>query len=245
MVRRSSSFLLVITSLAAAQSLEKLLPDGARIIETANVSAVANKSRLLVLWMVTPSRHVRGAGGYCGDAIYGDYWEGPTRLSLVDSQRNSVINTVKIKIDEEWTGRKDSFMIPFFVSNAHYTVPTRNSRNEGVPKILDLKDYTGEGLALEFPLFAYEVCGLSDTGLFGYSLSSDRALQYPVVTDARRKAATGSWVPQVFATQPISPGHWKFTWGPGHGVDDLIDEDVTFDRVTQRFISKSVVRHPK
>jgi hypothetical protein len=76
MGRGRSSFLLLIASLAAAQSFEGLLPAGAKIIETADVSGTAKKPRVLVLWMLNPSKHIRGASGYCGDAIYGDYWEG-------------------------------------------------------------------------------------------------------------------------------------------------------------------------
>jgi hypothetical protein len=245
MGRRSSSLLLLFASFAAAQSLESLLPAGAKIIEAADVSAIAKKPRVLVLWMVNPAKHVRDSAAYCGDAIYGDYWEGPTRLSLIEGTQRRLINTITIKIDEEWTGHADSFMLPFFVSNEYYSVLSPDEKKEGMPKILHLRDFTGEGAPLQFPLFAYEVCGVSDTGLFGYSILSDQALQYSVVTQGHGKKISGNWVSQVFAMRPVSPGHWKFTWGPGHGVSDLIDEDVTFDRVGQRFITKSVVRHVK
>jgi hypothetical protein len=244
MGQRSSSVLLLFASLASAQSFEQLLPAGAKIIETADVSAVAKKSRMLVLWMVNPSKHIRGADGYCGDVIYGDYWEGPTRLSLVDPEGQRLINTVIIKIDEEWTGREDSFMLPFLVSNDYYAVRKQDAKKEGLPQILDLRDYTGEGARLEFALFAYMACGVAETGLLGYSSTSDRVLQYPVVR-GERQARGRLWVEQLFAVKPVRPGYWKFTWSPGHGVDDVIDEEVSFDRIKQRFIEKQTVRKPK
>jgi hypothetical protein len=239
MVRRSSRVFLLIASLASAQSFEGLFPVGAKLIETVDVSGLAKKHRMLVLWMVNPSRHVRTAGeSYCGDAIDGDYWEGPTRLSLLDPSTSRLINSTKIETDSGEGKPEDSFHVPFFVPRAYYFVPNPNSNGEGVPRILHLRDLTGEGLAAQFPMFIYQACGAGNlTAAFGYSLRADEAVQYRV--------GRSQWVNEIFAEQPVSPGHWKFTWGPGHGVDDLIDEEVTFDTVTQRFVAKSVVHHPK
>jgi hypothetical protein len=70
MGRRSSSILLALASLASAQSIESLLPAGAKIIETSDVSTVAKKPRVLVLWMMSPKKHVGNSKSrYCGDEV--------------------------------------------------------------------------------------------------------------------------------------------------------------------------------
>jgi hypothetical protein len=242
----------VLATALNAQTLEKLLPPGAKIVETADVSAVASKPRTLVLWMVHPSRHVREPGPvYCGDLINGDYWEGPTRLSLVSSATATLINTILIKTlsyDENDNEKlDDTFQVPFFLPNEYYHVPHPNGRKEGKPQILYLKDFTGEGYAGQFPLFIYEHCGDGNpSALFGYSRVLDRALQYPVVfVETGEKPSFATWVEAIFAAKPIRPGRWKFTWGPGHGDDDIIDEDVTFDSAKQRFVDKRKITTPK
>lgn len=244
--------MIVFAAVLNGQALDKLLPPGAKIIETADVSAIASKPRTLVLWMVRPTQHVRTPGdGYCGDLIDGDYWEGTTRLSLVNSATTTLINTISIKTlsyDENDNEKlDDTFHVPFFVPNEYYYVAHPNARKEGKPQILHLRDLTGEGYAGQFPLFIYEACGGGNpSALFGYSRVLDRALQYPVVfVETGEKPSVATWVNAIFAAKPIRPGRWKFTWGPGHGVDDVIDEDVTFDPVKQRFVDRQKVTTAK
>ncbi len=219
-----------------------LLPPGAKIVETADISTTAGKPRMLVLWMMYPVRQSTGPE-YCGTAVYGTLeWKGPARLSLVDSGNWRLINTIRVHSGCPGcvpSRPDDLFLLPS-VSKAlgsYYSVPRPGKDGTGIPRILTLRDYTGNGVVAEFPVFEYEACGIVNTSLLGYQPGSDTVVQYTVEPG-------GFWVEQVFARRPVRPGHWKFTWAPGHGVDDIVDVDLFFDREKQVFIDKSTVRVP-
>ncbi len=133
--------------------------------------------------MVHPRKVVRqesGDGG-CSDWVYGDYWHGPARLSLLDLEKKRIVNTIEIRGMYEGSQEPDhSFPIPFLVPRGSYFVPRVNQNKEGTPKILNLRDLTGEGVAGQFVLFEYEACSISLTTVLGYSGKSDRAVQYGV-----------------------------------------------------------------
>ncbi len=123
-----------------------------------------------------------------------------------------------------------SFPIPFLVSNGLYYVPRVNENKEGLPKILNLRDLTGEGVAGQFVLFEYVACTISLTTAVGYSPHSDRAVQYQVETFAEDlKPNLVSWIEQVFGVKPLRPGHWDFNWA---------HVEVTFDRTRQVFVEQ-------
>jgi hypothetical protein len=178
--------------------------------------------------------------GYCGDAVYGDHWLGKTRLSLVNSADGRLLDTINIVGPCFIGDPADSFRLPFLVPNYYYDVPHQNSKHEGKPTIMHLRDLTGDGVATEFVLFKYGACGIVDTSVFGYNPLTDRAIQYPVqvFVDAY-KPEFQTWVEQVFATKPIRPGKWNFTWKPGHGMENyVIHEDVSFDSGRQLFVER-------
>jgi len=137
-------------------------------------------------------------------------------------------------------------MVPFRVPNTYYNVPNPDKEGWGTPHLLNLRDFTGDGNAAEFPLFIYDACGIASGSVFGYAVESDKAVQYPVlVLETGEKPRVEEWIEQVFSHKPLTPGNWRFTWRPGHGSEDIIDEDVSFDRVNQRFIEKQTIRQPK
>jgi len=239
-----------MTSLVAqnppAPAIQTLLPAGAMIIETADLTDAAGKPRELVLWMQHPDKILREIDhpgeSYCGDSVYGDHWYGPARLSLIDSERHKILNTLEIPDYFEHPGDGRSFPIPFFVSNAFYSVPSPNSKNEGTPKILNLRDLTGEGYAGHFVLFEYEFCGTALTSVFGYSRVYDRAVQYQVeVRGSDDSLNFDTWVATIFARPPVSPGHWDFTWEPGHDANRKLHEQVSFDPVGQLFVDRQEI----
>src|SRR5579863_9218516 len=223
-------------------SVRELLPSDAVVIESANLRAVTTgKDRLLVLWMRNPMKDVRAPdAGYCGDAVYGDNWVGPTRLSLIDSTNRKVLNTISILGPAFLRDPDDSFRLPFKVGTYYYHVPgvdPNQSDKEGKPTLLYLRDFTGDGVAAEFVLFEYGACGIAGTSVFGYQKQLDQVVQYSVeVTSGKGKTEVVKWVDQIFGVPPIKPGQWDFSWSPGHGSDVMIHEQISFDRVRQRFV---------
>ena len=145
-------------------------------------------------------------------------------------------------IRRAWPDPEDSFRVPFIVENWYYHVPQVNSKKEGLPTILNLRDLTGEGVATEFVLFMYEACGIAATSVFGYSRQFDRAVQYGVeIVHNSQESKIQVWVGQIFAAKPVRPGYWDFTWNPGHGADVKIHEQVSFDRARQLFVDKQEI----
>jgi hypothetical protein len=228
---------------ASSTIVQRLLPPDAKIIEIADLHEVAEKQRLFVLWMRNPKQEVRSPDqGYCGDAVYGDNWVGPTRLSLVDPVNQKLLNTIDIMGPAFLRDAADSFRLPFLVGDGYYHVPQMNSNNEGKPTILYLQDLSGDGLAAEFVLFMYGACGIAETGVFGYQKQSDQVVPYLVeVQDGSGQSKTRQWVSQIFARKPIRPGLWDFTWEPGHGADSTIREQVSFDNLRQLFVEEQKI----
>ena len=216
------------------------------MIETADLSAAAGKPRELVLWMERPEKILRNVDhpgeSYCGDSVYGDHWYGPTRLSLVDVEKLEILNTIEVPDFFEHPGDGQSFPIPFFVPNDFYNVPKPDARNEGTPMILNLRDLTGEGYSGQFVLFEYEFCGTPLTSVLGYSRVFDRAVQYEVeVLSTNDRPGRDAWVAAIFGRRMVSPGHWDFTWEPGHGARRKIHEQVSFDPVNQVFVDRQEI----
>jgi hypothetical protein len=220
-------------------AIQRFLPPTAKIIETANLKTGHGSLRTLVLWMIDPKKVIRQGHRGCMDAVYGDHWYGPTRLSLVDVERRALVNTVDIRGQDEGRYKVAGFPVPFYVSNTFYHVPRVDQNKEGVPEIMRLQDLTGEGAQGQFVLFEYQVCGIALTTASGYSSKSDTAIQFPVeIAAAGQKAQVVSWVPHLFREKPLRPGHWDFTWEPGHGANERVRDQVTFDRKRQIFVDR-------
>ncbi len=243
------SFLVLATALTAQNSspdaIQKLLPPDAKVIETADLSSVEGNPRVMVLWMVDPTKKFAGQE-YCGTQVHGDhYWEGPGRLSLMDTGRHMLLNTIKILGRGPDGAPEDDLVLPAFVYNSYYFVPHPNTQKKGEPKLLNLQDLSGDGKPAEFVLFMYDACGLVSTSVWGYNQRSDRAVQYQVeVLREGEKPERAVWVQQIFARKPIRPGYLNFTWGRGHGLDDVVHEDVSFDPVRQVFVERQRITQP-
>jgi hypothetical protein len=212
--------------------LEKLLPPGAKIIEAADLTTIAKKPRVMALWIDRPVRESTGEW-WCGTAAYGkEAYNGPLRLSLLDPASRKLINTLEI---EAWgPGR---LQIPALVSDGLYRVPRPDKNGDGVPEIMHLGDFTGEGLRAQFPLFMFEACGIFSGAVLGYQRQTDRVVWYRI----QNRDGVSDSMEQVFAYKPVSPGHWDFNWEPRHGSDEVIHEEVTFDRKQQMFAEKRTV----
>lgn len=192
------------------------LPVGAQVIEERALELKDGKKRALVLWMLRPKRYPRnGEETYtCPEETRGSFYNGPTRVSLVDTDAGRVVNT--LKVIEEYSHDEDEFDIPYRIhAGGYYHVPGVAEGREGRPNVMWLRDYNGDGRAQEFALFDALACMGLETALFGYSEKQDRVIQYPVSldtthTDGTKAADELNWVDYVFSKKPIAPGLWKF-----------------------------------
>jgi len=224
----------VVTTLVAAAILPAVMfgqpgpssaafPTDAMVVESRSLPESAHPNRALVLWMLHPEKHPRFEEGFrptpdmstysCPEETLGSYYSGPTRVSLLDSVTNRIINTITVRTP---FGDKDDFEVPYLIHPYFYRVEPPLKDGEGKPVIMDLKDYTGDGKALEFGFFAAGDCNLLLIQLVGYSQKQDRVIQYPVSlknwdVDDRGKITTGFWLDRVFLQNPIRPGVWNYT----------------------------------
>jgi hypothetical protein len=218
MKMRTILSLLFLLLLFPAQALSQRyeLPSGARVIETRAIPSKAHRNRALVMWMLRPKKNPRDTPGEpytCPEETRGHYYSGPLRVSLADTGTRRVINTLQIIPD--YSDDEDSFDIPYKIHNGYYTVTgLRRGEKEGVPVIMRLRDYNGDGRAQEFALFDALACMGLPTTLIGYSESKDRVIQYPVNVEAiqgvNRWRKSLYWPDYLFSRQPLGPGYWKY-----------------------------------
>jgi hypothetical protein len=205
--------LFILAAPSEAQSNIRGLPGDAVILERRKLLPSVRADREIVLWMVKPAKNPTN---YASDDIYtcpdqsrGSHYSGPTRVSLVDSGTNAVINTLKISEENE-----DSFDLPYAIRRGYYYRVGSVKKGEVKPTIIWLRDYNGDGKALEFALFDAVACMGLQTTLIGYSTRQDRMIQYPVelkVTEgAKRSSRTSLWADYLFNKKPRRPGYWKY-----------------------------------
>lgn len=189
------------------------LPAGAVVIETKTVPRPARANRALILWMLRPKKNPLGYGPEeytCPDETRGSYYSGPVRASLVDTQTRKIINTILIKEEPA----DDTFDLPYKVRGSYYEVTGVRKGAEGKPTIIALRDYNGDGQALEFALFDAVACMGLQTTLLGYSQRQDRLIQYSIVLSVKqargRSRAVSNWADYLFSKQPTAPRYWKY-----------------------------------
>jgi hypothetical protein len=207
--------LLFLASSSFAQSGIRGLPAAAVIVETRKLPSVKHSERMLVLWMPSPKKNPNGYSAdepyTCPDHSRGSYYSGAARVSLVDSVTRSIINTVKI---EEEGG--ESFDLPYAIRRGYYyRVDTAVRRDvEAKPTIIWLKDYNGDGKALEFALFDAVACMGLQTTLIGYSEKQERVIQYPVslevIEGTKHAKRVTLWADYLFSNKPIRAGYRKY-----------------------------------
>lgn len=222
------------------------LPADARVIETQELPATAHADRALVLWMEHPERLGRLSGSSqqpnepytCPDYTRGQAYRGPTRVSLVDLRSRRVLSTVKL-IEPEGDGQ-DTFDIPYLIEPGYYYhVPGPRRAGEGRPKLLDLRDYNGDGQALEAAFFDAENCMSLPTTLIGYSVAKDRVVQYPILVNGK----PALWLQSLFAEKPVRPGYWNYKVD-FRGRGGLLEHyQITYDAACEVFRA-TVTRKP-
>jgi hypothetical protein len=225
------------------------LPSGAVIIEEQSLKSGGKSDRALILWMINPARKPSGAQGNpkydytCQDETRGSYYIGPARISLLNTKTRTVINTIEI------TYFKDdaNFHIPYAIRNGYYYKVEGNApeREEAKPHIMWLKDYNGDGKALEFALFYKEECDDPATTLIGYSERQDKVIQYPITLEIERGAehtlGEARWFKSLFSKQPISPGKWEYEIDNRGRGGSLSKCQISYDAQNERFVGRIVI----
>ncbi len=227
----------------------KGLPKGAVVVETRKLITPNHRNRALVLWMISPSRN---PSGYDSDEVYpcpdqtrGSYYSGPTRVSLINSATNTIVNTVNISKDYE--DGEDRFDVPYAIRKGYYYRVEALTRNgvESRPTIMWLRDYNGDGRALEFALFDALACMGLETSLIGYSEKQDRVIQYPIKLDviegSKHSTSVTSWADYLFNQKPRRRGYWKYEIdyrGRGGSLDKW---EVRYIPAQERFEGKLIV----
>ncbi len=226
----------------AAQPLAKSdLPKGALILETRSLAAQGYRNRKLVLWMLNPERNPNGYGPddpyTCPDETRGSSYSGQTRVSLVDAQRGSILSTLEIRDPH---GDDDLLDLPYRIRPGYYyRTASTDKQRESKPTILWLRDYNGDGQALEFALFDAPACMGLQTTLIGYVPEQDRVIQYPIelaITDnGRTETETWLWVDYLFSKKPIAPGKWKYEIDYRGRAGTLDSFVIEYDRKARKF----------
>jgi hypothetical protein len=230
--------LIVCAATSTAQSNIRGLPSDALILEQRKLLPSARANREIVLWMIKPSKnpnnYAPGDIYTCPDQSRGSYYSGPTRVSLVDSGTNSIINTLKISEEGE-----ESFDLPYAIRKGYYYRVDSVKRGEAKPTIIWLRDYNGDGKTLEFAFFDAVACMGLQTTLVGYSVKQDRVIQYPikleVIEGKKRSSRTSLWADYLFNKQPRRPGYWKYDIDYRGRAGTLDKWEVRYNAAQERF----------
>jgi len=212
------------------------LPWGAVIVETKPISAGVRANRALILWMRNPERHELVDPYPYQDMTLGSYYLGRTRVSLVDTATRRVINSLPVRWDRN--DAKDEFGIPYKIYRGYYHVPEVDGDEErGKPEILYLRDFKGDGQALEFAFFEAAESLEFRTTLYGYSPKQDRVIQYCVELENVDDGSVEDlvWVNYLFSREQDAPGHWKYEIDYRGRGGCLMKYDVRYDAPSERF----------
>lgn len=234
--------LLAAPSFAQRESQGYKLPTGALIIETQTVKT----NRALILWVLNPKRIPRDLPDEpytCPEETRGSYYNGATRVSLVDTQTRNIINTLRVR--QEYNEGADEFDTPYQIhSGSYYHVEDVPVGREGKPTIMRLRDYNGDGQALEFALFDALACMGLQTTLIGYSQRQDKVIQYSIrlVVEAEGKRSVGirRWVDYLFSGKPKGAGYWKYEIDYRGRGGLLAQYEIRYNRRAERFEGKVV-----
>jgi hypothetical protein len=238
-------FLPGICASTMAQGSIRGLPKGSLIVETRALPVSIHPNRTLILWMLNPKKNPTSYNPddvySCPDQTRGSYYSGPARVSLVNSAMNRVINTVNLSKKDD-----DGLDLPYAIRKGYYYRVDRIVRKgvEAKPTIMALKDYNGDGRALEFALFDALACMGLDTTLIGYSVKQDRVIQYPVkievIEGSKHSQQVSPWADYLFSKKPLRSGYWKYEIDYRGRAGTLDKWEVRYNPAKERFEGRLV-----
>jgi hypothetical protein len=219
------------------------LPSDALIVEERSLRSEGHGDRALAIWMLKPERHPNESDSddpyTCPEQTRGSYYSGPTRVSLINTDSKSVINTIEIK--QEYRDGEDSFDLPYAIRGGYYYKVEGNPKKgeEMKPSLMWLRDYNGDGKALEFALFDARACMGLPTTLIGYSGQQDKVIQYEIlleVKDNNKQTKEAShWCDYLFSKKPTAQGYWKYEVNY-RGRDGPLDKyEIRYNAKKERF----------
>lgn len=179
------------------------------------MSAWAHAHRALVLWALAPTdKPLQDAWPYdddpytCPEQTLGHYYHAPTRVSLLDTQSRRILNTVPLN----YAG-VDEYDIPFRIRPGYlYEVRGPLTRGAGKPHILALRDFNGDGKALEFAFYVKENCNAPLTMVLGYSQRQDRVIIYEFMIHSNLpdESDRQMWMYGFASRKPVESLHWRY-----------------------------------
>ena len=234
--------LLATPAFAQHESRGYQLPAGALVIETRPVKT----NRALILWILSPKRVPRDIVDEpytCPEETRGSYYNGATRVSLVNTRTRRIINT--LKVTQEYNEGADEFDVPYQIhSGSYYRVAGVPVGREGKPTLMWLRDYNGDGRALEFALFDALACMGLQTTLIGYSERQDRVIQYPtrlvIEEKGGRSVKLRLWIDYLFSRKPKRAGYWEYEIDYRGRGGLLVKYEIRYNRRLERFEGKVV-----
>jgi hypothetical protein len=190
------------------------LPKGATILEE---RVLPRLHRKLILWMSNAAMHPYENGDIytCPDMTRGSFFSGNVRVTLENTKTGRIINTLNVKGNDDSVDARsatvDPIDIPYSIrSGNYYYVPKGSPKIERKPQIIKLKDYNGDGKALEFALFDAPACMGLGTTLIGYSERKDRVVQYPLTVHTPEGTTREYWLDYLLYERPARPMHWSY-----------------------------------
>jgi hypothetical protein len=235
-------FIVAMSSVYANES-KYGLPSDAVIIEEQSLQPQGYGDRTMILWMMKPERHPNEYSpddSYtCPDKTRGSYYSGPTRVSLINAKTKSLINTIEVK--QEYYSGQDSFDLPYAIRAGYYYKVEGNPKkgDEVKTNLIWLRDYNGDGKALEFALFDAVACMGLPTTLIGYSGQQDKVIQYEIFLqvkgDNEQTTEVSHWCDYLFSKKPKAQGYWKYEIdykGRGGSVDKY---EIRYNARKERF----------
>jgi hypothetical protein len=220
------------------------LPRTAKVIEVLALPADAYPDRSIVLWMESPKPsecyeidpddpEPEPFARSIASATTGCHFSGPTRVSLVDTLKRRLMNTVHV--EDPWSD-EDRFEIPYLLDREEegpYFLP--GEERFGKPELLRLRDVNGDGEALEIAFFDAETGSDLETTVIGYSPRRDQLVNYPIRIRDQETGETfeTTWTEALADVSPDRPGYWKYTISHPPGIAE--DYEIKYRRDLEIF----------